>query len=179
MTRGERVREIRKSLNMTLEKFGEKIGIKKSSLSQIENGINGLTDQMVKSICREFNVNEEWLREGAGEMFAEMPEDDFLSNAVVSILKEDDALTIEGLKLFFSLTPDEKKTAANYILRLADMIRSHAPELPTEDAPAPAAIGEEKTAAQLEEEYKKTILQNASGKAHTASSTTGEGRKEA
>jgi len=59
MTQGERVRMIRKhpNVNLTLEKFGEKLGIKKSALSLIENGKNNLTEQMAKSICREFRVN--------------------------------------------------------------------------------------------------------------------------
>ena len=54
MTQGERVRMIRKhpNVNLTLEKFGEKLGIKKSALSLIENGKNNLTEQMAKSICR-------------------------------------------------------------------------------------------------------------------------------
>ena len=53
------MRMIRKhpNVNLTLEKFGEKLGIKKSALSLIENGKNNLTEQMAKSICREFRVN--------------------------------------------------------------------------------------------------------------------------
>lgn len=69
MTQGERVREIRKALGLTLDKFGDKIGLKKSGLSLIENGRNDLTEVNMKSICREFNVNESWLRDGSGEMF--------------------------------------------------------------------------------------------------------------
>ena len=65
----ERIKTLRKALGLTLDKFGERVGLKKSSLSQIENGVNGVTDQLFKSICREFNVNENWLRTGEGEMF--------------------------------------------------------------------------------------------------------------
>lgn len=72
MTQGARVKEVRKSLDLTLEKFGERIGLKKNSLSQIENGRNSLTDQTASSICREFNVSEEWLRDGAGNMFVDL-----------------------------------------------------------------------------------------------------------
>ena len=72
MTQGERVKEVRKSLDLTLEKFGERIGLKKNSLSQIENGRNSLTDQTASSICREFNVSEEWLRNGTGKMFVDL-----------------------------------------------------------------------------------------------------------
>lgn len=69
MTAGERVKRIRKEKDLTLEKFGEKVGVTKQTISRIENGINSLTDQMVLSICREFGVNENWLRTGDGEMF--------------------------------------------------------------------------------------------------------------
>lgn len=69
MTQGERVRYIRKDKKMTLEKFGEKIGLKKNSLSQIENGKNELTEQNKKAICREFHVNYAWLSNGIGEIY--------------------------------------------------------------------------------------------------------------
>lgn len=72
MTQGERVKEVRKSLNLTLEKFGEHLGVRKTAISKIENGENNLTDQMSKAICREFNVSEEWLRDGTGNMFVDL-----------------------------------------------------------------------------------------------------------
>lgn len=69
MTQGERIKEVRKSLGLTLEKFGECIGVTRGSMSNLENGHRNLTEQMTKSICREFNVSDEWLRTGEGEMF--------------------------------------------------------------------------------------------------------------
>lgn len=77
MTQGERVREIRKSLGLTLEKFGEKLGVKKNAISQIETGRNSLTDQMTKAICREFSVDYIFLTTGEGEMFVDS-DDDFI-----------------------------------------------------------------------------------------------------
>ena len=73
MTQGERVREIRKSLNLTLEKFGEKLGVQKSAISKIEKDNVKLSDQMAKSICREYNVNYDYLVYGEGEMFPVLP----------------------------------------------------------------------------------------------------------
>lgn len=67
----ERVKELRKALGLSGEKFGEKIGLKKVAVSQIETGRNNLTEQNIISICREFKVNEDWLRYGTGEMFKE------------------------------------------------------------------------------------------------------------
>lgn len=69
MTEGERVKYVRKELGLTLERFGENLGVTKQTISRIENGINSLTDQMFKSICREYGVREEWLRTGDGEPF--------------------------------------------------------------------------------------------------------------
>lgn len=70
----ERIKELRKTLGLTLDKFGERLGVTKMTISRIENGVNNVTDQMFKSICREFNVNENWLLTGNGEMFNALPE---------------------------------------------------------------------------------------------------------
>lgn len=74
MTQGERVKEIRKSLGLTLEKFGEKLGVKKGAISAIENNNRNLTEQMTISICREYNVNYDYLTRGDGEMFDDLPQ---------------------------------------------------------------------------------------------------------
>lgn len=83
MTQGERIRELRKSLKMTMEQFGEKIGVTKSTISNIENGNRNATEHMVKSICREFNVDYIWLTTGDGEMFIDT-DDDFLKESTAS-----------------------------------------------------------------------------------------------
>lgn len=70
MTQGERVKEIRKALGLTLEQFGEKLGVQKSAISKIEKDRVALSDQMAKSICREYNVNYDYLVYGDGEMYA-------------------------------------------------------------------------------------------------------------
>ena len=90
MTDGERVKEIRKSLGYTLEKFGEKIGIKKSALSLIENGKNALTEQNIKSICREFGVREEWLRTGDGEPFGSQTRNQEIQTFANEVMSDED-----------------------------------------------------------------------------------------
>lgn len=77
MTQGERVKELRKSLSLTLEKFGQRIGVGKSTISDIENGRRSLSEHMTKSICREFGVDYIWLTSGDGEMFVETDDDFF------------------------------------------------------------------------------------------------------
>ena len=68
----ERVKELRDALGISAEKFGARVGVTRSAISRIENGTVNVTSQMVVSICREFNVREEWLRNGTGEMFNEL-----------------------------------------------------------------------------------------------------------
>lgn len=70
----ERIKQLRKELGLTLDKFGERLGVGKAALSRIENGSNNVTEQMFKSICREFNVREEWLRNGEEPMFNGFPQ---------------------------------------------------------------------------------------------------------
>ena len=90
MTQGERVKEVRKSLGLTLEKFGARLGVTKQTVSRIENGVNNVTEQMTKAICREFNVDYAWLTTGEGEMFVDSDED-FLARIDAIMLGEDDA----------------------------------------------------------------------------------------
>ena len=90
MTQGERVREIRKAKGLTLDKFGEKVGVKKTAISKIENGENGVTDQMFLSICREFAVNEQWLRTGEGEMFIEQTRDEEIEQFIGDLLRDEE-----------------------------------------------------------------------------------------
>lgn len=90
MTQNERIKEVRKSLGLTLDKFGERIGLKKSAVSLIENGKNSVTDANIKAICREFGVDYIWLTTGDGEMFVET-DDDFIERIDRIMLGEDDA----------------------------------------------------------------------------------------
>lgn len=73
MTQGERIKAIRKELGLTLEKFGEKLGVTKTTISRIEKGVNNLTDQMARSVCREYNVDCDYLMYGEGDMFTDLP----------------------------------------------------------------------------------------------------------
>lgn len=70
----ERIKLLRNTLGLSQEAFGEKIGVTKASVSRLEKGERNPSEQTVKSICREFNVNYAWLLEGRGEMFSALPE---------------------------------------------------------------------------------------------------------
>jgi len=87
---GDRVRELRKTLGLTLEAFGEKVGVGKSAVSRLEKGTNNLTEQMILAICREFNVNEEWLRTGNGEMFLKLDREMEIARLTRDLLLEEE-----------------------------------------------------------------------------------------
>lgn len=116
MTQGERIREVRKTLGLTLEKFGEKIGMKKNSVSQLENGKNSVTEQVVKAICREYNVDYMWLTTGDGEMFIDT-DDDFIERIDCIMAGEDEAR--KNLFKFMLELSDEDIAALDRLMKKA------------------------------------------------------------
>lgn len=86
----DRVKELRKSLGLSGEEFGIKLGLKKAAISKIETGTTGVTEQTIKSICREYHVNEHWLRSGEGEMFIQVSRDEEIAAFIGGILSEED-----------------------------------------------------------------------------------------
>lgn len=90
MTQGERIKEIRKCLNLTMEKFGGRLGVGRTAISNIENNNRNLTDQMAISICREFNVDENWLRTGEGEMFKPLSRGETIAQFAGELMKDED-----------------------------------------------------------------------------------------
>lgn len=105
----ERVKLLRKTLGLSGEKFGEKLGVKRSVVSRWENAINNLTEQTIKSICREYNVNEDWLRTGNGEMF------NTLDTISLDDLASDlEPLELDILKAYFTLDKDIRLKAIEH-----------------------------------------------------------------
>ena len=88
-----------------MEDFGSVIGMGKSAVSRIENGVNGTTDQTIRSICREFGVNEHWLRTGEGEMFEQTRETVLDRLAAEYSLDKEQVSVIEN---FLDLSPQER-----------------------------------------------------------------------
>ena len=101
----KRLVKIRETLKISQDELGTKIGISRFSVSNYESGKRNITERVIKDICREFDVNEEWLRTGEGEMFVELPEgtelgkyiadviggeDDFIKNIIISYMKLDE-----------------------------------------------------------------------------------------
>ena len=118
-TLNERVKQLRKTLDLTMEKFGEKIGVKKSAISLIESGKNSLTEQMIKSICREFDVDEEWLRNGTGSMFIERTRDEEIAKFIGTIQSvDDDSFMKKFISMLAKLDESEWKLLEKTALRL-------------------------------------------------------------
>ena len=69
-----RLKDIRKALRLTQKEFAARLGITDSGISRLEKGQNQLTDQLIRAICREYKVNYEYLKNGIGEMFVEVPQ---------------------------------------------------------------------------------------------------------
>lgn len=110
MTIGERIKEVRKSSGLTLEKFGAKIKIRAASVSLIENGKNKPTDRTIDLICREFGVSENWLRTGEGSMTEDKSRDEQIAEAVGRILSGENPNFKQRLITVLS-TLDEKQWA--------------------------------------------------------------------
>lgn len=66
-----RIRELRKALNLSQKDFAAQIGLKQNAISYMEKAQSTVTEQNIKAICTQFNVNEDWLRTGFGTMFLE------------------------------------------------------------------------------------------------------------
>ena len=108
----ERIRKLRKTLDLTQEKFAERIGIKRNTIATYESGRNEPVDYVVALICREFHVNEEWLRYGTGEMFTKDSEDELKALTEKYSLTSADRVLIEK---YVSLNADTRKAILKFM----------------------------------------------------------------
>ena len=108
MSEENRVRELRKALNCTLDKFAEPLGVSKTAISRIENGERSLTDQMAKAICSVYGVNETWLKNGIGEMFETRPIGDDLKARIDYFLPdESESFRLRLARLILSMDKED------------------------------------------------------------------------
>ena len=118
MVQGERVKAVRKKKEMTMEQFGERLGVQKSAISKIEKGDRGLTEQMILSICREFGVNETWLRTGEGgedNMFAKLNENDRYSINLGKLSKTENQMAKNMLNAIAESSPEKLKIIEEFM----------------------------------------------------------------
>ncbi len=117
MTVNERIKELRISQGLTMEQFGERIGIKRSSISLIESGKNNPSDQTIMLICREFGYNEEWLRDGIEPKKPTIDEDMEYGQICAELGISDNRAT-QIILNYGRFSPDDKKLFWEYIDRL-------------------------------------------------------------
>ena len=86
----ERIKQLRKQLKINQSEFGSRIGLSRDTIANIEGNRIEIKDIYVLSICKEFNVNEDWLRTGEGEMFNQSDEDEELAAIVGRVLAGED-----------------------------------------------------------------------------------------
>ena len=119
MTQGERVKTVRKSKEMTMEEFGKRLVVTITAISNIEKGYSGLTEQMLKSICREFSVDEEWLRTGDGDMPQKLSEEEEVAALVSDLLEDGRENPFFGIILEIVQTYNELSPASQKVLQEA------------------------------------------------------------
>ena len=117
----DRLKELRKALNLTQQKFADKLGVKQNTIAQYEMGRNDPSDAVIISICREFGVSESWLRHGEGEMFIPMSLDVEIASFIGRI-QADTEPTFQ--KRFISalakLSSDDWKVIERFIKKMID-----------------------------------------------------------
>lgn len=86
----DRIKSIRRNQRLSQEQFGNRLGIKKSSVSLLESGKNSPSEQTIKLICSEFSVNEDWLRTGEGEPFIKRTRNQLITDFLGDVIKDDD-----------------------------------------------------------------------------------------
>lgn len=115
----DRIKKIRKELDLTQQKFADKLGVKRNTVGQWECGINAITDQVITSICREFNVNEDWLRTGQGEMFIKQTRDEQIASFIGSIqATEDDSFKKRFISMLSALDETEWEVLEKMVIML-------------------------------------------------------------
>ena len=156
----ERIKQIRNELNLTQQEFADKIGVRRSTVANYEIGRNEPIDSVINLICREYNINESWLRTGEGEMFVPAPASEMEILAQKYGLSDVDQIIV---KRFVSLPEKEREVLRAYILQVAEDVRAA--------REAAAAAPAEPSIDELVEDYRRRLEAERKG-APSASSTT-------
>lgn len=117
---GYRIGALIEALGMKKVRFAERINIDQSYVTQLTSGKRNPSDRTISDICREFNVREEWLRNGSGEMFLDFTEDEFAKAAATL---SNDAFVRSLIVEYWKLDDDSKKLFQDFIHRLSDNMR--------------------------------------------------------
>ena len=117
----DRLKELRKALNLTQQKFADKLGVKQNTIAQYEMGRNDPSDAVIISICREFGVSENWLRNGEGEMFIPMTLDEEIASFIGGIQADiEPTFQKRFISALAKLSPDDWKVIERITKNLID-----------------------------------------------------------
>lgn len=120
----DRIKELRKNKKLTQAEFGKRIGVKGNTITTYENGSRVPSEAVIKSICRVFNVNEEWLRTGQGDPDIQLSRDEALAEFFGDVLKgEDPDFRRRLLSVMSRLTTDEWALLEQMAWKLVDELR--------------------------------------------------------
>ncbi len=95
-----RLKKIRKNLKLTQDAFGERLGITGSAISKLESGASGITEQLIKSICKEFHVDYVWFTTGKGDDMFFQDDGDNIDLMLDDLLADEDELVRNVFKMF-------------------------------------------------------------------------------
>lgn len=117
----DRIKKIRKELDLTQQEFADRIGVKRGGIANYEIGRNEPTDSVISLICREFNINEDWLRTGEGEMFIKQTRDEQIASFVGSIQSsEDDSFKKRFISMLSALDESDWEVLEKMVIMLHD-----------------------------------------------------------
>lgn len=116
----ERLKMLRKELGLTQEKFADRLSIKRNTIAKYETGRNEPIDAVISLICREYNVSEKWLRNGEGDMFIELPEEDEYMKAATELSKNNDRDAMNAVVKYWKLDPSSKRVIWKFINSLSE-----------------------------------------------------------
>lgn len=116
---GERIRTIRKKLNLSQDEFGKKIGLTRGAITNAELGRAAIKPLFIEHICDTFQVNEKWITTGEGEMFVKMDPDDEFAKLMVEIDVAKDEFIINALKAYWELPEEHKQVVRDLIKKMA------------------------------------------------------------
>lgn len=115
----DRIRQLRKELKLNQAEFGEKVGVKGNTIGNYELGLRSPSDAVIFSICREFNVNEEWLRTGSGEMFIPLTRNQIITDFAGDLIKEGDSFKTRLIEVLAKLDEKEWEVLEKLAMELA------------------------------------------------------------
>ena len=115
----DRIKTLRKALGLNQAEFGNRLGVKANTICNYENGMRTPSDAVITLLCREFNVNEPWIRTGKGSMFTEVHRDEQIARFVGEILSEDDDFRRRFIAILAQMTPEEWKVIQAFAEKLA------------------------------------------------------------